>query len=178
MLQLLDESAISPATDAAIRAGLAACFSSHYSDPAHPRSYHSRPAYSVLHWEGPAVIAHAAVVVRTIDAGGVPLRIAGIQSLFVRPEHRGCGLTGPVLTAAMGEAARRGLEAGLLFCLPRLERLYARYGWRRMLSPRPVWATDDAGKNRLLPDRNILMFYPLSRARFPDGPIHLNGNDW
>ena len=31
---------------------------------------------------------------------------------------------------------------------------------------------------RLLGDRNIVMYCPLSHEHFPDGPIRLNGNDW
>ena len=30
----------------------------------------------------------------------------------------------------------------------------------------------------MLPEKNIAMFFPLSKNEFPDGNINLQGNDW
>ena len=200
---IVDESSMPPELDAAIRAGLCACFPKDREHFAAGRDWHgSRPAFSAVVQEGvsvvasqtrqttasgqttapgadsPAqVIAHAGVVDRVIEAGGVPLRVAGVQNVFVVPARRGTGLVHRVMKAAMAEAARRGLDCGLLFCSPALVKVYARTGWRP-LPPAPITRVDAAGRELPLPAGNVAMFFPLARADFPPGDIHLRGNDW
>jgi GNAT superfamily N-acetyltransferase len=117
------------------------------------------------------------MVIRTIRAGQTPLTVAGVQNVFVLPPHRKTGLADRLMTAAMDEARARSLDCGLLFCLPVLTRIYERTGWR-LLSLRPVWATGESQGRYLLDDKNVLMFLPMKRPAFPDGPIDLNGDDW
>ncbi len=76
----------------------------------------------------------------------------------------------------MLEARRRGFDCGVLFCVPELERLYARCGWQN-LGEREVVRIEDGGELPL-PGKNTTMFYPLRITAFPDGLVHLRGNDW
>jgi GNAT superfamily N-acetyltransferase len=122
------------------------------------------------------VVAHTGVVDRTITVGGTPLRVAGVQNVFVLPEFRGQGLSAKVLQTAMAEAGRRVFDCGLLFCVPQLEKVYAPHGWQG-LGWREVIRVQE-GRETSIPDKNIAMFYPLRVAVFPKGLVHLQGNDW
>jgi hypothetical protein len=167
-----------PATDAAIRSGLCACFPNDIAIFSQTRAWHgSGPAFCVLMEAGGEAVAHTGVVDRTIRVGADRLRIAGVQNVFVLPRHRGRGLVDQAMRMSMEEAERRRMDAGLLFCIPALEKLYARTGWQT-LSPRPVWATRSGGERYRLDEKNILMFHPLLHHAFPEGEIDLNGDDW
>ena len=76
----------------------------------------------------------------------------------------------------MAEAGRRGFDCGLLFCVPPLAPIYARCGWRDLGELQVLRLHE--GREVRLPDKNIAMFHPLRIAAFPDGPIHLQGDDW
>ncbi len=171
------ESQMPAELDQRIRAGLCASFPVDNGVFAHTRAWHgSRPCYTVVMEQGEEVVAHVGVVDRTIRVSDVPLRVAGIQNVFVRPGFRGQGLCDRIMIAAMDEALRLGFDCGLLFCVPKLERVYAATGWKN-LGERTVIRVDE-GRDVAIPDKNITLYLPLARTGFPDGIIHLQGNDW
>jgi amino acid transporter/GNAT superfamily N-acetyltransferase len=170
--QVIDENDIPPSLDEQIRAGSCLCFPADVATFSKSRAWHgSTPEYSVFVRDAERVIAHAGIVNRTITVGGAPLRVAGVQNVFVLPEYRGKGLSDLVLGAAMAEAMRRGFDYGMLFCLPSLAKVYARCGWQD-LGEREVVRVED-GRELPLPEKNIAMFYPLRATSFPEGLIHL-----
>lgn len=176
--RIIDERNMDPASDAAIRRGLCECFPGDIPVFSRTRAWHgSAAAFSVLMESGGEVVAHVGVVDRTIRAGSGRLRIGGVQNVFVLPTHRGRGMVDEIMRKSMAEAHRRGMDAGLLFCLPALEKIYARTGWQT-LSLRPVWATRSTGGRYLLNEKNITMFHPLLRRTFPEGELDLHGDDW
>ncbi|MGA2031232.1 MAG: GNAT family N-acetyltransferase [Thermoguttaceae bacterium] len=176
-LSIVAEADMTPSVDERIRAGLCACFPADAAVFSATRAWHgSGPEFSVLLQEADRLIAHAGIVRRAIDVGGRPLLAAGVQNVFVLPAYRGKNLADLVLHSAMAEARRRGCDCGLLFCVPALEPVYGRCRWRA-LGERQVVRVED-GRLLPLPGQNIAMFYPLLLAAFPDGPIHLQGNDW
>jgi GNAT superfamily N-acetyltransferase len=175
--RIVDETQMPAALDAEIRRGLCVCFPPDVPIFSLSRAWHgSLPAYSVALDEGPVVLAHVGVVDRVIRVGQTPLRVAGVQNVYVLPEGRGRGLARAVMVEAMHEAGRRAFDTGLLFCVPKLEKVYADCGWQS-LGPREVVRVED-GREIPIPAKNIAMFYALSVADFPDGLIHLCGNDW
>jgi predicted N-acetyltransferase YhbS len=177
-LNIVDESDVDVFLDQKIRNGLCVCFPEDVSVFSQTRAWHcSAPAWSVIMKEREKIIAHCGVVDRTIKAGEVPIRIAGIQNVFVLPDHRGKGLCDKVMNKAMEEAERRQYECGLLFCVPELEKVYARCGWK-LLPRENVYRIDENGEVKALPEKNIAMFHPLKRTIFPPGDISLEGNDW
>ena len=166
-----------PRLDERIRAGLCIAFPPDVPVFRKTRAWHgSAPQYSVVVEDAARVAAHVGVVRRRIAVGGTPLGVAGVQNVFVLPEYRGKGLSRRVMRAAMTEAAHRGFDCGLLFCVPPLEKVYAPDGWQN-LGRRQVVRVEE-GREVPIPDKNIAMFYPLRVAAFPEGLIHLGGNDW
>lgn len=177
-LRIVDEADISPALDAAIRDSLCICFPPDREVYSQTRAWHgSHPAWSVVIERDPIVVAHAGIVEREIIARGERIRVAGVQNVFVLPGHRGRGLFRHVMSAAMHEAHRRGLELGLLFCTPEIGQKYAHLGWQT-LEGRTFTRIDEHGQPQPIPAKNIAMFYPLLRTSAPEGHWHLQGNDW
>lgn len=178
-LTVIDEKDISEELDIAIRDGLVECFGPDAEYFSRQSWWHSRPAWRVLAvGDDGKVIGHIAVVVRTVSvgAGRVPVRSAGIQSVFVRPEYRGKGLSDQIMTQAMAEAERRQTDAGLLFCVPTYEPVYRRMGWIKIDAD--VLMCNERGKTVPIPGKNIAMVFPLNEKDFPIGQIDLEGPDW
>ncbi len=178
-LLVIDESEMTPEMDAGIREGLCECFPADADVFSRTRAWHgSLASWSILLREPSGhIVAHTGVVDRKILAGDVPLHVAGIQNVFVLPDQRGKGLSDRVMVAAMKEAAAGHYDCGLLFCVPELEKVYARCGWKR-LADVPVIRINERRMEVPIPGKNIAMFYPLKVTEFPAGRIHLQGNDW
>jgi GNAT superfamily N-acetyltransferase len=178
-LTVIDERDISEELDIAIRDGLVECFPPDTEYFSRQSWWHTRPAWRVLAvGDDGQVIGHVAVVVRTVSVGPgrVPVRSAGIQSFFVRPEYRGRGLSDKIMAQAMAEAEQRQLDAGLLFCVPEYEPVYERMGWTRIDAN--FLMRNDEGKAVPIPGKNMAMVYPLNEKEFPIGEIDLEGPDW
>lgn len=175
--RVVNESEMTESLDAAIRRGLCLAFPADAAVFGETRVWHgSGPAFSLVMEDGEAVIAHVGVVDREVTVGERPLRVAGIMNVYVDSSRRGTGLGPKIMGAAMAEAARRGFDAGLLFCLHRLAKFYASLGWRAL--PGRETTRVDAGREIPLPEKNAPMYFPLRMKAFPDGAIHLRGNDW
>ena len=104
--------------------------------------------------DGDHIVAHAGVVDRAIRVGGDSLRVAGIQNVFVLADYRGKGLCDEVMTMAMEEAGTQGFDAGLLFCIPELKKVYACCGWQMVGTDRII-RLDEAGKEVALPENKF-----------------------
>lgn len=178
--RIVDETAMTAGLDQAIRSGLCRCFAKDAAVFSQTRAWHgSAPAFSAIIEVGQAVIAHVGVVDRVISIGGRSFRVGGVQNVFVASEYRGRGLSNVVMTAAMQQAAGRGLDMGLLFCQPKIQSVYDRGGWQ-LLSGRTIYRVDEHGTELPLPASNVAMYFPLKSglAALPDGDVHLQGNDW
>lgn len=164
--------------DAAIRKSLCIAFPEDASIFSQTRAWRgSSCSWSHYIEIGDRIIAYAGVVDRHIKVGNNIFHIAGIQNVFVLPEYRGQNLSDRIMKIAMEEAGHRSYDAGLLFCLQTLEKVYARYGWL-LLAGRSIIRIAENGAEKSLPEKNITMSYPLKQATFPYGDIHLQGNDW
>ena len=124
-------------------------------------------------------MAHIAVIERRVTVGkrSIPVTVAGLQCVFVRPPWRKTGLSDRIMGVVVEESRRRGLDTGLLFCLPVLEhKVYGRLGWKR--NDVRVLASNDSGAKIPIPEKNIAMIIPITRKNFPEGDIDLEGPDW
>ena len=175
--RIVDEEDMTPELDAAIRRSLCLCFPADQATFSRTRKWHGTgPAYSSLIELNNNVIAHVGVVERTLRFGEIPAKAAGIQNVFVLPDHRGQALADAVLLAAQDEAARRRFDCGVLFCVPELEKVYARCGWQTIHNQ--VVRVDETGSTQAIPSKNICMFLPIGLRVAPPGLLHLGGNDW
>jgi predicted N-acetyltransferase YhbS len=176
-LELVEEHAMPPATDAAVRELLCECFPRDVEHFRKRRAWHeSVPEYSILAWEDDQVVGHVAVVLRTIDCKEqFRLRVAGIQGVAVTPRLRKTGLSQRLMNLALTEAVAREVPFGLLFCHKPLLAFYRSMGWRRY--NHPIVMRNKDGEQ--VPMRaNHAMYIELTEARFPQGPLDLLGRDW
>ena len=130
---------------------------------------------AALNGEG-TVASSICVVERRVTVGNRKLDIAGVGNVFALPPWRKTGLVDRVMTFTLEEAGRRGYDAGLLFCLPVLEKVYARMGWKKVEAD--VVMRDESGVCVPLPSKNITMAIPISLKAFPGGDIDIMGRDW
>ena len=176
VLETIDEETISPARDAEIKQMLFEAFPDGVESFTETRHWHgSAPLYSVVGRRGGRMVGNVGIVVRDVACGGRIVRVAGIQNLGVVPPVRGANLGGALLAEAMDEARRRGIDFGLLFCVPQLERYYSSNGWR--LIDVPV-IMQYQGQTCPIPGKNITMACELTDELFPAGEIDLRGADW
>ena len=176
-LELIEEPDMPPDIDAAIKKLLCDCFPPDVEQFSRSRHWHgSAPAYSVIYRDGGEVVGQVGIVLRTVQCGGVPVDIAGIQSLAVSPRIQGTMLAWALMKRSMREARNRGVPFGLLFCVPSLERLYSAMKWDRI----DVVTTmrDEEGRIVPIPGKNIAMVQKLGDQPFPQGDIDLQGADW
>ncbi len=176
-LEVIDEDHIGPELDTAVRRLLCDCFPSDAEAFSLRRAWNEvRPAFSVFGRQGDNVVGQLGIVDRRITCGGMPIQVAGIQSLAVAPVWRRSGLSQRLMTVGMEESWRRGIRSGLLFCVPQLERFYACLGWRRI--ERAVTMRDVVGRPVPLTAKNIAMELALAGDPLPEGAIDLEGRDW
>jgi predicted GNAT family N-acyltransferase len=178
-LSIVSENDISSGLDHAIRKTLVACFPADREYFQAHSWWHCVPIYRVLGINNEdSIVAHVAIVERTVVVGhsSSKVRVAGVQGFCVLSDYRGTGLSDNMMSIAMEEADRRGFDSGLLFCIDKLQTVYGRMGWQKLNSD--VYMTDDKEGKRLIPAKNITMFYPIGIKQFPPGYIDLAGTDW
>lgn len=178
VFEVMDDSRVDGDLDRRIRETLVACFPADEAHFSRDRTWHTRPVWVVLALEEDGTVAaHCAMVVRTVRAGGnAKVTVAGVQSFSVLPQWRGTGLSHRIMELALDEARRRNIDAGLLFCLPELEKVYERTGWRTIDAS--VFMRGDHDEPEPIPGKNIAMAAPLAISYFPPGDIDLMGPDW
>lgn len=99
------------------------------------------------------VIAHAGLLEVPVVVAGEAVTLGGVHAVCVLRDRRGEGLGRRVLTAALGEADRRGYPAVVL--ASEKEALYARFGFRaRALRTYVARGADGRGGARALDLRN------------------------
>lgn len=178
-VRVIQEKDIAEELDAAIRDGLVESFSpdaEHYSKSSW---WHSRPQWRTLAQDDAGqVVGHIAVVIRDVLVGkeSEPVKVAGLQSVFVCPKMRGTGLSDNIMKKTMQVANDQHLDAGFLFCVPKYEKTYSRMGWQKIDAN--VLMDDEQGNVVPIPGKNITMIYPFNRKDFPAGNVNLDGPDW
>lgn len=118
---------------------------------------HARGGMHVLAEAGGRIVAHAAVVQRSLLAGGVPLRAGYVEAVAVHPDHQRLGYATAVLDEAE-RIIRAAYDIGALSAARSAEGLYTRRGWVRwpgttaVLTPDGLTATpDDDDSTYVLP---------------------------
>ncbi len=176
--RVIENESIPPELDRKIREILVECFPYNADHYRQIRAWHSTPTWIVAGFAPDGVVAaHCAIVEREVEIAGTRrVTVAGVQGFSVLPPWRGTGLSDRLMARTLAEARSRGIDAGLLFCLPQLEKLYGRMGWRAVYYPVTLW--NETGNPGPLPEKNIAMTIPLNIETFPEGEIDLRGPDW
>jgi len=177
LIELAEESTLSPTLDRGIRDLLCLCFPPDVPVFSQTRHWHgSAPEYCFYRAENGRITGHVGIVRRAIRVGARSIEVAGVQNLAVAPERRKSGLGALLMIRALAEARKRGIRFGLLFCVPGLARFYRDLGWQ--LQDRPFFMNDESVARIRIPEKNIGMTLALETEAFPAGPVDLQGRDW
>lgn len=178
-LSVILERDINDSLDAELREALMECYPKDVQYFRKRSWWHSRPFWRVIaQEENGKIVAHTAIVLRSVQAGddSTAVSVAGIQSVLVREPYRGTGLSDRIMERAAKEMDHQNLDAGMLFCMPKLEGLYGRMGWQKINAA--VSFIGDSGEKESLLEDTTVMVYPVKLKAFPRGCIDLNGRDW
>jgi GNAT superfamily N-acetyltransferase len=119
-------------------------------------------------------VCHVGLLAHTVRVGNMSIAVAGIGGVVTIPDARGLGHARTVLRHALDFVARTWhVDAGLLFCLPRLVPYYARLGWH--VVEREVTIDQDFG---LTPSPVPVMVLPMSDLDWPDDVVRLESLPW
>jgi aminoglycoside 2'-N-acetyltransferase I len=132
---------------------------------------HSLGGTHVLAVENGEVVAHGAVVGRTLVAGGRELRTGYVEGVATRADRRGRGLA----TLVMGEVGRvvaAGYELGALSDGTRIPGFYQRLGWETWQGP--TFVAGPAGRPVRTPEDDgdvLVLRTPATGELDPDAPL-------
>ena len=120
----------------ALRAFLVAAFGDDPEEAFRDEDWgHTLGGTHVIATEGGAILAHAAVVERTIHVGDRPLRTGYVEAVATREDRRREGLGRAVMTEAAA-IIRDGFELGMLGT--GVQPFYERLGWRVWRGPSAI----------------------------------------
>ncbi len=121
--------------------------------------------------DGRLVAVAGAVAVELETDAGVRVDAVGIGGVIVAAEHRGRGLSTPLIAAVLRLAESLGPDVALLFCHRDRASLYARHGFREVDAPVLVESPEG-----VIPMPMLTMWRPLrASAILPRGQLRLIG---
>lgn len=124
---------------------------------------------------GSVSVSKVSILRTEVEIGDEKLVIGGIGGVVTVPEAQGQGHAGELMRAAIEHFRNEWqVDAGMLFCLPRLAPYYAGQGWQEVDSP--VLVDQPGGRQPPAPVR--VMVLPLARSAWPDGPVVVPGLPW
>lgn len=154
MLRVAHTADLDTATLDAVRALLDAVFGDDLTDDDWE---HALGGVHALVWEGRDLVAHASIVQRRLLHGGRALRTGYVEGVAVRPDRRGRGHGGALMTE-LERVVRGAYELGALGATDEAASFYAARGWRlwqgptSALTPNGIGRTADGdGSVRVLP---------------------------
>ena len=157
----LASSDLQPAEVAAIRALMTAAFGDDEEEGFDDTDWeHAQGGVHVVVDSGGEIVAHAAVVDRTLHVAGHPIRTGYVEAVATAPARQGTGL-GTVAMREIGALIEGSYELGALGTGS--HHFYERLGWQTWRGPLFVRAQD--GERRTPDDDGYLMV--LTTARTP-----------
>jgi aminoglycoside 2'-N-acetyltransferase I len=110
---------------------------------------HTLGGVHVVAEEDDGMVAHGAVVTRTLEAGGRTLRTGYVEGVATRGDRRGRGLATLVMRE-VGRVIEEGYELGALADGTGIPGFYQRLGWEPWQGP--TWVAGRHGRERTAED--------------------------
>ena len=121
-----------------------------------------------------APVSHVGVLKHAMCVNGTSMAIAGIGGVVTVPGARGKGFARGLLEHALAFARREwAVQAGMLFCLPRMSSYYEALGW---LHVRAEISVEQPGGRKVSPLR--VMVLPFDDLAWARGPVELDSLPW
>jgi GNAT superfamily N-acetyltransferase len=122
-----------------------------------------------LLYEDGRLASHVGVLKHTVSAAGRAVRVCGLGGVVTLAGFQRRGFARQL----MERAAEGDLEAGLLFCLPRMVDYYSRLGWRMVESPVGI----DQPGGRVVSPLHVMVL-PCGRAAGAISAVELGSFPW
>ncbi len=162
-IETIPETDLSAADEAQIVALLAACFDTDFGGRSFFRSRHHLRL--VIREDG-AIIGHMAIQFRAVRLGGRLMDVAALAEVATHPDHRGKGIAGRMLQAAIAAARDTRAEHFLLFGTAGL---YGAAGFAAAANPMIYLDMDGAQTGRIKREvAQELRVLPLGAAAWDD----------
>ncbi len=144
-----------------------------FGDPPVELTWRPKEVHFVLYEDGQAM-SHVSILKHEIRVGGKPLTVAGLGGVVTRPEAQGKGYAGKLMRSAARYFKREWkVDAGLLFCLPRMVAYYEALGWHVIEAP--VFIRQPTGK---MESPFLVMVLPCNGHDWPNGKVELRSLPW
>ena len=119
-------------------------------------------------------LSHTSLLRHEVSVNGQPLLVAGLGGVVTRPEAQGKGYAARLIRHAVEFFKREwDVEAGLLFCLPRLVSYYESLGWQTIVGP--VLIEQPSGRMKS-PVATLIL--PCRGRAWPNGEVELRSLPW
>lgn len=120
------------------------------------------------------LVSHVGILKHAIRLGARSVTFAGFGGVVTVPQAQGQGYASTLINKALGLAFDEWhVDAGLLFCLPRMLPYYERRGWGAL--EHPVLIDQPSGR---IPAPLPVMVYPADRRAWFGGDLELGSAPW
>lgn len=139
----------------------------------HALTWRPKELHFVLYSNGKPV-SHVGLLKHVVAVNGKPVTVAGVGGVVTVPEAQRKGMACRLMQHA-GQFLKRQwkVDAGLLFCLPKLEAYYMRLGWHTIEGP----VTIEQPKGKIASPLRV-MILPLGKTNWPTGEVDLQSLPW
>ena len=120
-----------------------------------------------------AAVSHVGVLKHAVTVDGQSVTVGGVGGVVTVPEGRRRGFARELMQQATRLLADWKVDAGLLFCLPRMVPFYASQGWQ--VVEQTVLIDQPSGQ---IASPLQVMVLPLDGRPWPDGEVKLNSFPW
>ena len=120
------------------------------------------------------LVSHVGILKHPVRVGTRSVTLVGLGGVVTVPEAQGQGHASTLIKRATDLAFDDWhVDAGLLFCLPRMVPYYERRGWSAL--EQGVIVDQPSGR---IPAPLPAMIYPLDRRTWFEGPFELGSAPW
>ncbi len=136
-------------------------------------SWRPKDVHFLLYSEG-ELVSHVGVLGHVVSVNGDLFMVGGVGGVVTTQEAQRKGFARRLMAHAAEFLEREwSVDAGLLFCLPRMMPYYGGLGWREVESPVLIEQPDGRMTSPLR-----VMILPLGREGWPAGTIELRSLPW
>lgn len=131
-----------------------------------------KDVHFLLYLDG-TVVSHVGALKHVVTVAGQPVTVGGVGGVVTVPEAQKRGFARELMRQATSLLVDWRVDAGLLFCLPRMFPFYESQGWQVVEQTVLI----DQPSVRIASPLEVMVL-PLDGRPWPDGEVELNSFPW
>jgi GNAT superfamily N-acetyltransferase len=149
-------------------------------DPSVPLGPPDRDPVHIVIVDGTMLISHVQMLTFTLEHTAQHYRVCGVSGVFTYPGFRGQGYGERIVTAGNKFIDGHGVDFGMLFTSPDLEKFYNRHGW--IAIPKLTILEGDPADPK--PSDEFTMLYPVTShgqqavQAFENSSLYIGPRGW